>query len=153
LVAFLNTLGVTVYPGRIPQRATLPAITFLQIDGDRLHQLSGPSGIAIGRYQITVSSTRYADCEVISEQLRGFLDRVQFWMGTSFVGAAILGNQLDKYDAPSSANDKGVHHLISEYTFRYEESFTKPVTPPNSGGSMFSSAFFPPSYFPKSYFP
>lgn len=122
LLAYLKTFGVNVHVGRFPQRSSLPAIVLFQIGAGHLHQVSGASGVATGRYQLTVFSTNPLDCVAIAEQLRLNLDRIRYRMGPTYVYAGILGNQLSRYDEPSSASDKGTHSKISEYTFHYRES-------------------------------
>jgi hypothetical protein len=122
LVAYLNTLGLPVYPGRIPQRKNVPAITFFLVYGDHGTQLSGASGIATGHYQIGVSSTRYDDVGQISEQLRLALFKIRYFLGQTYVFSGVLGNQISRYDPPPTDNDKGIHTKINEFTFQYQES-------------------------------
>jgi hypothetical protein len=121
LVAYLNTLGVKVYPGKIPQRATLPAIYFALVYGDSWTNLQGSAGVGVGHYQIGVSSTRYDDCGQLSARLEAALFKVRYQLGSTWVYEGILGNQLTQYAAPSTANDKGTHTKINEFTFTYQK--------------------------------
>lgn len=122
LVAYLRTLGLTVYPGRIPQRVPLPAITFFQVFGAQGTKLSGASGVAEGRYQIGVSGYHFEDVGPIVVQLRKDLFRVQYQLGPTRVFSAVLGPQVTRYDPPKSSNDKGVHTKISEFAFQYQDT-------------------------------
>lgn len=123
LIAYLESFGFAVYPGKIPQRSALPAVSFFLIDGDSFQNLSGSSGMATGRYQFTVASTVFDESGVLNERLRRVLNRVQFQMGTRRVFSGVPGNQLTKYDPTSDAADEdGVHMKITEFTFMYAES-------------------------------
>jgi hypothetical protein len=123
LIGFLRSLSLTVYPGKIPQRAALPAISFTLVYGDHWSQLSGLSGKGVGHYQIGVSSTSYAQVGSLSAYLIRCLYRVQYQMGSTWVESGILGNQISQYAPPASSSDKGVHTKINEFTFTYSESF------------------------------
>ena len=124
LLAYLGTLGVKVYPGKIPQRVNLPAISFFLVYGSHWYQLSGGSSKGVGHYQIGVSSTAYDDVGTLSRTLIKDLFKVQYQMGNTWVESGILGNQITQYAPPASSNDKGVHTKINEFTFTYQESFT-----------------------------
>jgi hypothetical protein len=127
LLAYLNGFGFKVYPGHIPQGATLPALTFFIVGGDHLNRLGGAAGIVNKRVQIAVSSTSYIDCAVISEQVRSKLQGyIQKLMGQTYIFSVTLGTEVTQYEQSVDASDKGTHAKISEFTFIYQESIPTP---------------------------
>jgi hypothetical protein len=123
LVAYLNGLGLPVYPGHIPQSASLPAMSFFLANADRLNRMSGPAGLAEVRVQIGVSSRSYAHCGSYSEALRvGLQGYIQAYMGQTFIHVCLCGNEVTQYAGAVDGTDKGVHTKIREFIFHYRES-------------------------------
>jgi hypothetical protein len=123
LVAFLAASGYTVYPDRIPQKASLPALSFTVIDWDREYKLDGPTGLAQARVEIVVASPNYRDCGLISDSLRRLLVKIRYPMANTFIDACLLEDQSSEFAAPIDGSDKGVHTKSSDYLFLYTETF------------------------------
>lgn len=123
LLAFLaQAIGVTVYPGHIPRKAALPALSFFVVGGDHLQKLSGRAGQATARVQVTVSSKSYLEVGRLGLSLEGALDGFRGRMGGTKVNSCIGGLQITRYDPSVDASDRGVHEKIQEFTIAYAES-------------------------------
>jgi len=88
--------GSRVYPLRLPQGATLPAICYMRVDGPSLVSHGGYSGLSHPRYQLDCYASSYLAVEALAEQLRDGLN-AQRWGATSFVE-----NELDGEEDPEA---------------------------------------------------
>jgi hypothetical protein len=69
-----NLIGSRIYPNIVPQKAPMPAITYQQISGPRLHDMQGAVGLAKARYQINCWAVSYAGAKELAEAVRLTLD-------------------------------------------------------------------------------
>jgi hypothetical protein len=67
-------IGSRIYPNIVPQKAPMPAITYQQISGPRLHDMQGAVGMAKARYQINCWAVSYAEAKELAEAVRLTLD-------------------------------------------------------------------------------
>ena len=102
LKAYLATnvalISSRVYSVRLPQNVTFPALTFLKVSGARDHTLTGPSGIARPRFQVSCWSESYETAKLVSAQVRTALDGISVLMGTVLAGAVLLLGETDLVD-------------------------------------------------------
>lgn len=122
LAHLAEVIGVAVYPGHIPRKADLPALSFFIVGGDHLQKLSGRAGQATARVQITVSSKSYVEVGRLGLTLEKALDGFRGPMGGTKVNSCIGGLQLTRYDTSVDASDRGVHEKIQEFTISFVES-------------------------------
>ena len=91
---------VNLYPLLVPQDVGLPAAAYQRISGPRVAAHDGPSGLAFGRWQITVNAADYAACNNICQSIRQAVDAVKgVWGGTGGVTVheSRVENELDGY--------------------------------------------------------
>jgi len=67
-------VGTRVYPLKLPQGYTLPAISYQRVSGDRLATLSGPTGRANPRFQIDCWASTYSGVRDLASKVRQALD-------------------------------------------------------------------------------
>lgn len=79
-----------VYPLQLPQRPTLPAVTYRRIDGPREHAMGADPGLAHPRIQVDSWGASYADTKAVATQVRGALQR---WRGIA-AGVEVLAVYL-----------------------------------------------------------
>lgn len=115
LFAYLSELaglvGARVYPLKLPQKPTLPAITYQRISGPHVHSHSGISGLARPRYQFTCWAEKYADAKATAEILRLALDGYKGTMGGAGgvdVSGILSAGDGDIYDPDTTLS--GVYH-------------------------------------------
>ena len=80
-----------VYPLHLPQRPTLPAVTYQRIDGPREHAMGADPGLAHPRIQVDSWAASYASAKAVATQVRGALQR---WRGTA-AGVEVLAIYLE----------------------------------------------------------
>ena len=92
-------VGSRVYPMKLPQGWTLPAITYQRISGERAHCLGGPSGRARPRFQIDCWAEDYDGAKDLSDKVRKCLDGFKGDINTeSNVGGISLDGDRDIYE-------------------------------------------------------
>ena len=88
-----------VYPMKLPQGWTLPAITYQRISGERAHCLGGPSGRARPRFQIDCWAEDYDGAKDLADKVRLCLDGFKGNINTeSDVGGIILEGDRDIWE-------------------------------------------------------
>jgi len=107
-----SPLTCRIYPVRLPQNWTAPAITYQRISGPRLQSLSGPSGRAHPRYQFDILDGTYASVRVAADKLRAALDGYTGAMGSETVGACTIDNDFDGYLADTDVYRVSMDFII-----------------------------------------
>jgi len=115
----INTVSVTdvvstrIYPSRIPQGETLPAVTFQRIGNAPEDDKDGPSTLDVITLDIDMFGKSLADLKTLSGAIRGALDR---FSGTR-VGIIINSIQFVT-DRDIYENSKSIYHINQEYSVR-----------------------------------
>lgn len=96
--ASVSTLiGTRFYPGRSPQTPTYPLAVYHRVSSTRTDSLSGDSGLADPRFQISAQSPNYATARSVAEALRAVLSGYQGLMGAIDVRASAAMGDMDIY--------------------------------------------------------
>lgn len=102
LVTYLGKeLKVKLYPLVLPLKAVLPAITYQQVSGSRIHTLRGDCNVAHPRYQFDCWSSLHGEAQDLAHNLEMALGNYHGTMGGTggvVVEATVLDNKLDDYD-------------------------------------------------------
>ena len=114
--------GYSVYPAKIPQSASLPAIVYTLVSRPHVHDLSGNGGLADATVQIDCWAETYSEARTIAEAVRHCL---QGFVGTMASGgvycACALPTTVRKEYVPAiKAGDQGKHRFLLEYEITYE---------------------------------
>lgn len=67
-------VGDRMYPTRLPQGATLPALTYSRVSSVRQYTHSGPSGLDDARIQVTCWDTTYDGAKALATAVRQDLE-------------------------------------------------------------------------------
>lgn len=67
-------VGSRMYPGRLPQAATFPAITYSTVSVVRGHNMQGPEGMPFTRLQLDMWGESFSDARAVAEAVRLRLD-------------------------------------------------------------------------------
>jgi len=106
-----------IYPVRLPQNWTAPAITYQRISGSRLHHLNGPAGRAHPRIQFDIMGDTYASVRSVGDKLRIALDGYAGSMGSETVGVATIENDFDGY-----LSDTDTFRISMDFTIWHVET-------------------------------
>lgn len=107
-----------VYPNKLPQDVTLPAITYQRIDSPRIHahDSSGATGTARPRMQIDCwagGSEPYKSAKAISDAVRAALDGYRGTFGT--VNPVTVQSALIQNERWNDQADAGVGRMTCDY--------------------------------------
>lgn len=94
-------VGVRVYPVKMPQRPTYPAVVYNRISGPREHSQDGSSGLAHPRFQLDCFAATYAGAKDLASKVRLALDGFRGSMGGVSgvdVNAVFIEDDRDDYD-------------------------------------------------------
>lgn len=102
LLTFLSTSGTVavdrVYPMKLPQKATLPAITYQMVSNPLEPTHSGPSTLRHPRFQLNCWSTSYLEAAGLADEVISRLDGFRGLMGGTKVHASLAQDGQDNYD-------------------------------------------------------
>lgn len=121
LEAQVSGIGSRVYPGKLPQNPTYPAIAYAQISNPRQHTHDGPDGCVEARYQITAFSDSYAEAKGVAEDIREALDGFTGTMNDVEVAFTRHDGGRDVFDDQAEVN-RGVWMIQTDYMIQYTEA-------------------------------
>lgn len=105
-------IGTRLYPLKMPQKPTYPAITYQWVTGQRVHSTDGASGLAGPRVQFDCWAETYLAMESVFEALRLRLDGYQGAAGTTKVQGAFFDNERDLYEDKVEIYRRSVDYFI-----------------------------------------
>jgi hypothetical protein len=128
LVAYLTThpglsalIGTRLYPRPLPQRPTLPAVTYFRVSGPRDLAHDGPVGLAHPRFQFDCWGADTLAAIQTANQLRLALDGFSGLMGGVGGVEVHLAEVVGDHDDPSPAPDPARARRIVDVKITHEE--------------------------------
>ena len=116
LLAYLQSSGMTVYAGHVPQGVNPPAYTFLCVSEDPRYTIAKAAGLTFRSYQFSSFSTDYLETVAMDGALWAALGGFRGNMGSTFVSSCRLVNTIDlPYEANVDGSDEGTYHRAAEY--------------------------------------
>lgn len=113
-----------IFPIRLPQKPTYPAITYQLVAGNRDHTQDGGSGLVEARYQFNCYAATYAAAKELGEALRKDLDGFKGNVGSGANVATIDGMFLeliqDGYD-----DELDVFWVTVDFTVMHTEDIVR----------------------------
>ena len=90
-------IGTRIYPLRMPQNPTLPAVVYQRISTPRTYSHSGYSNLADPRFQFSVWAESYSGALAVAEQLR---DAINGFTGSGSIPvySSQIANESDDYE-------------------------------------------------------
>jgi len=105
-------VGPRVYPLRLPQTATMPAVTYQRIDGPRESGIAGEHGMAHPRIQVDSWALTYGGAKAVAEQVRAALQRWSDATTTPVVLDSFIGGEIDIYESDVELNRVSMDFII-----------------------------------------
>ena len=127
MVAWLNRQSALdalvdgrIYPEKLPQKPTLPALSYSQVSAVRVRDLSGPAYKARRRISFSCWASTHLAAHQLAEVLRQTLDD---FYGTSWgdveVGHISLDNEFDLFE--EEAGTVGLYRVVQDYIIAHLE--------------------------------
>ena len=109
-----------VYPNIVPQGSAFPALSYNQVSGVRLRNVSdGPTGRAMPRLTINSWATKYLAARSLADAVRQRLDGITGTIG-SMTGVRItMDNEFDSFE--EEAGTGGIHRVLQDYIASFIE--------------------------------
>ena len=104
-----------IYPVLLPQRATLPAVTYTRLVTPRLHELDTTSLLPHPTFQFDCWAASYARAKDVAAQVFAALDMYRGAMGDYTVEASIVSTDRDAFDPETK-----IWHIIVDCEIWYE---------------------------------
>jgi hypothetical protein len=103
--ALTTLVSAKIYPAKVPQAVTPPAITYRVVDGGRINDLSGFSGLSNPHIAIDCFSTSYSQvCNISTAIIQAITASTRF-------KAIMQDNPVDEYD-----DEIEVHRRILDFS-------------------------------------
>lgn len=115
-----NLVGQRMYPVKLPQDPTMPAISYFRVSGIRHKSYGGPSGLAGPRIQIDAwagEPSGYKTAKELADLIRKRLDGFSGLLGTDRIWGAFLENDTDMYE-----DETKLHRVSQDYFVWYKET-------------------------------
>lgn len=121
--AVQTLIGTRMYDvGSVPQKPTLPYLTYQRITTSRTMSSDGDSGLPTGLFQINLWAATYAAVRDLSDKLRLAMNGFPGDFGSHVVHGAVLENESDFPQLPEDGSEMGDHGVQQDWSIDYEES-------------------------------
>lgn len=111
-----------VYPGSLPQKATLPAVTFFVPARTGGHNLKGSNGTVVTRVQISAWANRQSEVVAIAEAIRHRFDGFKGLMGEVEILSCLFQDEVDLPEPPNDGSDRWTHQIAIDYRISHRVS-------------------------------
>ena len=109
-------VGTRIYPLKLKQRATMPAVTYQRISGPRISAMGADPGVASPRVQIDCWGGTYASSKAVATQVRGALQRYRGTVAAVEILAVFIESDLDIFEP-----DAELYRVSTDYVFWHRE--------------------------------
>ena len=111
-----------VYPNKVPQGVSLPAVTYQQISGRREHTMAESIGMVESRFQINCWDDSYSGTRTLSNAVRNVLDSITSGTYSStFIYTAFLDNEGDMPEVAEGADQLTVYGKRLDFIIWFKE--------------------------------
>lgn len=101
-------IGNRLYPGWIPENATMPSVAFLGVSRPSHHDID----VAYPRIQFSVFSPKYIEAKEIIAEIRKTLQRFKGKMGKTNIIQAVFENEYENFE-----KDTKLYHIAIDFKF------------------------------------
>lgn len=117
-----NLIGSRMYPVRLPQSPTVPAIVYMAITGQRFHNTEGSSGLSGPRIQIDCWAATFSETQSLALAVRKVLDGYRGAAGDDTIQGAFFDSERDFFEADAGVS--GLYRTSMDFFIYFEEDPT-----------------------------
>ena len=116
-------VSARIYPMRLPQPPTYPAVRYQVIGAPRTHAMGVDTGEVHARVQVDCYATTYSGVRALADQVRLALNRWGDTAGGVVVDHVLLDEERDA-DEPTVVRDgeRGVYRVMMDFLAHYQEA-------------------------------
>jgi hypothetical protein len=108
-----------IYPNKIPQEATLPAVAYQRVSTRRVKAHAAPTGLARVRVQVTCVASSYSAVKALATAVRKAMEGVMGTVG----GVGVQGSWLET-DADEYGDAETLHSVRQDFMIWHTEAIT-----------------------------
>lgn len=116
LKAHIATVTQRVYPLRLPDSPTLPALTYGKVSAAPEYAHDGPAGLTSERWQFSCWALTYAAARAIANEVKTHLSGYSGDMGALEIGSIFVANEIDLYDP-----EPAIYHIAVDCIITHED--------------------------------
>lgn len=107
-----DLVGERIYILKLPQKPTLPAITYYRVSNLRHHDID----VSYPRFQFDSWASTYEEVRNVANEIRRALQREKgLWNGIKVIQVVYL-NEVEMYE-----NDTEIYHIATDFQILYRE--------------------------------
>lgn len=118
--AVTNLVSTRIYPMRLPQSGSLPAIVYQRISTNEIVTHDGASNLAEARLQVTAWATTYISAIAIATAIRNTLQGAAFTAASITIQGCFLDDSRHNYIAPDDGGDTGAYSVSLDFMIWHE---------------------------------
>lgn len=112
--AGIAAVTTRVYPGNVPQDASLPLIFYVKVSGSPDHSVKGPTDLAQARFQIEAWAYTYLAAKQLAALIETALDGKKATVGSDYIRSVVKESERDMYEPELSC-----HRVSCDYSIWY----------------------------------
>lgn len=118
--AVTGLVGTKIYPGRIPQNTTMPAVSYELVSGVDIAPINAQAGGVLlrSRVQVNVLARTYAEVKDIQEAIRGAL----LFKSGLIAGVRVIGITRDLIGPDERDDELGLYMQGIDYLLIHDET-------------------------------
>lgn len=120
-IAVNMLVSTRIYPNVIPQDADMPAITYQQISGPRVHDMDGAVGMVKARFQFTCWAENYDKAKEIAGAVRLAIDGYSGTVLQTVIDGIHLGNEGDMPEMMPGADELSRYGKYLDFVIWFKE--------------------------------
>jgi hypothetical protein len=114
-------VGANIFPLVVPESKLAPALLYQVQELNRPHDLDGAAGFAEAIVKLGCGSPLFTESEALAEAVRNLVDGLGTTLSGIWVPEIEHWGELDLYDPPIDASDRGTYWIALRYFFRFAE--------------------------------
>lgn len=113
-LAINNLIGQRLYPVKLPQNPTYPAVIYRRVSNFGLLTHGGPVGFDTARFQFDYYGANYSDCRSVANAFRTYLEGYTGLMDEVCLSVVVFLNEMDEW-----GDEVEVYRISQDYKIIY----------------------------------
>ena len=111
----IELVAQRIYPQRLPQESSLPAVSIFNLDKTPVHALQTDAGLKRAFYQVSVYAKKFSEAKAVAKQIRACLQDYSGTVAAVVIQKIIFVRQGDSFDDTTET-----YHIPSDVEIWHE---------------------------------